>query len=199
VLLRRSFAESKTGRRKTGNATNVETGLSIAVCIETERKETGLTVVIGHVPRAIVEAQSLMRMKPTDGKQSRNVRKTIVSQVWLRAYYLIVAHWIHNGIENEIETFGTAIGTAIVSVSVSVSVSETVTVNVTVTGIETVSETGTETETGIVIVIVIATEIETTRLGRDATTLRPVITTVKDGTVKKSARECTVAESRGAQ
>lgn len=181
-LLRKSFAVSKTGRRKIAIARSVEIDRSSVVRIVIEKREIDLTAVIEHDHLATVEVLNPMHMKPIVVRQSQSVRRTTVSLAWLRACCLTVAHWIHI----EIETSENVIVTVIATATVSATEIATVNVNEIVNEIEIEieNETGTATENmhldqGVMI--------------------RPAITIGRGGIAKRSVRGCTVAVLREAQ
>ena len=154
-------------------AINAETARLIVVRTVIGIRKTGLTGVIVHDPPGIVAALSQMRMKQIVVRLLRSVKRTIVSQAWLRACYSTVAHWIRT------ET------------GIFENVSVTATANVRET------ETETETESGIVSVSVSvsvignANGIGSMHHDQDVMTLLAIMIG-KDGIARKSVRECTV-------
>lgn len=177
-LLRKSFAESKTGKKKIVIAISVEIDRSSVVRIVIEKKETDLTVVIEHGHPATVEVPNPTHMKPIAARQSQSVRRTTVSLAWLRACYLTVAHWIH------IET-GTSENVIVIA---SASATEIATENENEIG--TGNGTGNENER--------ETATENTRLDQGAM-IRLAIMIGRGGIVRKSVRGCTVAVLREAR
>lgn len=176
-LLRKSFVESKTEKRKIAIAISVEIDRPSVVRIVKEKKETDLTVVIEHDHPATVGVPNPTHMKPIGARQSQSVRRTIVSLAWLRACCLTVAHWIH------IETGTSENGIVIVIASAT----EIATENETETGNETENEN--ENGTG--------TATENSHLDQDVT-IRLAITIGRGGIVRRSVRGCTVAVLREA-